>query len=232
MPAKLAIGLALSALACMIGGPLLAHFALLPPMAGLGLFTLSAPLGLGGIACGAAAAFKHQAYFPAMIGMLGCLPLIAVTAGAVDGLRYPAINDIATDVSDPPQFTHAPSLPENQGGDFAFPAANGPLIANAYPDMKPLALPQPPEQVYRRARGLAASEDFGWAITAESIGDLHFEAVAETRLFHWKDDITVRVRPDGSGGCIVDLRSKSREGKSDLGANARRIRHFLDALKG
>jgi uncharacterized protein (DUF1499 family) len=85
--------------------------------------------------------------------------------------------------------------------------------------------------VHQRARAIAASKPFGWTITKEGENYSGFEAIAETRLFKWKDDVVVRIRPDGDGACVVDLRSRSREGKGDLGANARRIRHFLEALQ-
>ena len=56
------------------------------------------------------------------------------------------------------------------------------------------------------------------------------EATARTRWFGFRDDVVVRVRPDGAGS-RVDVRSVSRVGRSDLGTNARRIRGFMDALR-
>jgi uncharacterized protein (DUF1499 family) len=50
-----------------------------------------------------------------------------------------------------------------------------------------------------------------------------------TRIFRFVDDIVVRVRPS-NGGSIVDVRSKSRDGRGDMGANAARIRAFRDKL--
>ena len=41
---------------------------------------------------------------------------------------------------------------------------------------------------------------------------------------------SMRVRPESGGGSRVDVRSVSRVGESDLGANARRIREFLSRL--
>ena len=59
------------------------------------------------------------------------------------------------------------------------------------------------------------------------------EATATTRFFRFKDDVVVRVRPDpaSAGGSIVDMRSISRVGVSDLGVNARRVRAYLNDLK-
>ena len=59
------------------------------------------------------------------------------------------------------------------------------------------------------------------------------EATAETLFFRFKDDVVVRVRPDPAraGGSIVDMRSISRVGGSDIGVNAKRIRAFLADLQ-
>ena len=48
-------------------------------------------------------------------------------------------------------------------------------------------------------------------------------------MFHFVDDISVRIRP-AAGGSRIDIRSKSRDGQGDIGANAARIRTFRDAL--
>ena len=56
------------------------------------------------------------------------------------------------------------------------------------------------------------------------------EAYAESRIFHFIDDIVIRVRPAPGDGSILDLRSNSRVGQGDVGANAARIRAFRDAL--
>lgn len=58
------------------------------------------------------------------------------------------------------------------------------------------------------------------------------EGVAESRIFRLRDDFVVRVRPEEGGGTRVDMRSKSRVGRGDLGANAERIHEFLQALAG
>lgn len=228
---KATIALALVAIACMIAGPGLAHVGLIPALAGAGLFALSGLLGLAALIAAAVAAVRLKAYFPALMGMLGCLPLVAVTAGVMDGLRYPPINDIATDTADAPIFSHASTLSELTGRDLSFPPENGALIASHYPYLHPLRLEEPALQVHQRARAVATSKHFGWTITHEFNNYVGFEAIAETRLFRWKDDVVVRIRPDGDQACVVDVRSRSREGKSDLGANARRIRRFLDALQ-
>jgi uncharacterized protein (DUF1499 family) len=60
--------------------------------------------------------------------------------------------------------------------------------------------------------------------------DGRLEAISVSRVFRFIDDVVVRVRPEGSGSRI-DMRSKSRVGKGDLGANAARIEDFMLALR-
>ena len=57
------------------------------------------------------------------------------------------------------------------------------------------------------------------------------EAVATTFWYGFKDDFIVRLTPMSDGGTRIDVRSKSRVGLSDLGANAQRVRKFLESLK-
>jgi len=70
----------------------------------------------------------------------------------------------------------------------------------------------------------------GWEIVSSNSGKGIIEATATTFWFGFKDDIAVRISPQGSGS-LIDIRSLSRVGKSDVGANAARIRKFLKALR-
>jgi uncharacterized protein (DUF1499 family) len=157
-----------------------------------------------------------------MAGFLAALVLGAASAAVpLDYVRrvkaLPYINDITTDTGRPPQF----SPPKAYQSHFAE------LQRIGYPDLRPLELALPPAQAF--ARAAKAARDQGWEITAldESAGRI--EAVATTRWFGFKDDVAIRVAPAGAGS-RVDMRSKSRVGRSDAGANARRIRQFLGSL--
>jgi uncharacterized protein (DUF1499 family) len=145
-------------------------------------------------------------------------------------MQVPPINDISTDLANPPAFTHAATLPENAGRDMGFPPGNAPLIKQGYPELQPLHLAVEPDIAYHRAVETArAAKD--WVVTHEDAAARVFEGIATTKTFRWRDDFVVRIVPGPSGGSIVDMRSKSREGKSDLGANARRIALFFEALR-
>jgi len=79
-------------------------------------------------------------------------------------------------------------------------------------------------------RVLDAARACGWEVIASDASTGRLEATDTTRWFGFKDDIVVRVRAEPSGGSRVDVRSVSRVGDSDVGANAARIREFLSRL--
>jgi uncharacterized protein (DUF1499 family) len=144
--------------------------------------------------------------------------------------RVPPIHDISTDTADPPVFVAVLPL----RADAPNPAAyGGPELAaeqaKGYPDIHPLVLPAtPPGAAFARAR--AAARAAGWTIVAADSAAGRVEATATTGWFGFKDDVVVRIRPEGQGS-RVDVRSVSRVGKSDVGTNARRIRAYLDRLR-
>jgi uncharacterized protein (DUF1499 family) len=147
---------------------------------------------------------------------------------ALQAKALPAIHDISTDLSDPPAFSAVLAL----RADAANPAAHGgaELAAaqrSAYPDIAPLMLAIAPDQAYVRA--LAAARKMGWQIVAFDASSGRIEATATTFWFGFKDDVVIRITP-ASGASRIDVRSVSRVGKSDVGANAARIRAYLAAL--
>jgi uncharacterized protein (DUF1499 family) len=96
-----------------------------------------------------------------------------------------------------------------------------------YPDVQPQRFNQPLDKVFEAA--LAVAQAMGWEIRETNREQGIIEAVATTRLFKFKDDVTVMITREGDA-TIVNVRSKSRVGKSDLGTNARRIRAFQAEL--
>jgi uncharacterized protein (DUF1499 family) len=141
----------------------------------------------------------------------------------------PPINDITTDLQDPPRFVavlplraSAPNPPEYLAGTVADEQRR------AYPDIQPLVLPMPASQAFERA--LAAARDLDWEIVASDRAAGRIEAVDTTYWFGFKDDVVIRIR-EQAGGARIDVRSKSRVGRGDAGANARRIRAFLRAVQ-
>lgn len=78
---------------------------------------------------------------------------------------------------------------------------------------------------------LSAGAALGWQITRVDRHSLGFEAVADTPVLRMRDDVIVRIRPAGGGSSQVDVRSASRHGIGDFGANVHRIEHFYRLLE-
>jgi uncharacterized protein (DUF1499 family) len=97
-----------------------------------------------------------------------------------------------------------------------------------YPRLQPQHFKVPVYQVFDAAR--AAAGDLGWQQIEEDRPNGKIFAVDTTRLFCFKDDITISIQSDGAGGTIVNVRSHSRIGKGDFGTNARRIERFQAEL--
>lgn len=170
-----------------------------------------------------------QAHTKAWVGVAVGLGLIlAVLSAAQTGGDAPPINDITTDLAEPPAFAPVSVVSDYAGRDMSYPAEFVEIVRKSYPDLAPLHVESPVDATYERA--IQAAESLGWTISARSDADHTFDAKDTTKLFRFVDDVAVRVRADGTGARI-DVRSKSRDGRGDLGANANRIRRFLAAMK-
>lgn len=220
------------AAACVVVGIGSVQLGLIPPIVGfytyaLGLLAALVATALGGVGLllsrGARAAGRRSA----AIGIaLGAGIVAATLIGAGGGFGPPPINDISTDVHDPPRFADLPDYGER---DMSFPAAFADVIRQAYPDLEPLRSDMPAPAAYERS--LEVAEELGWEITHRDPEAGRFDARDESALFRFVDDVTVRVQPDGDRGSVIDVRSKSRDGRGDLGANAERIRRFAGELQ-
>ena len=143
--------------------------------------------------------------------------------------QVPFIHDITTDLESPPVFVavlplraDAPNSAEYGGPEIAAQQRTG------YPELGPLRLQVPPQQAFERA--LAAARAMGWEIVANEPAEGRIEATATTFWFGFKDDVVVRVTPT-DGGSRIDVRSVSRVGRSDVGANAERITTYLARIE-
>ena len=165
----------------------------------------------------------------ALVGLAIALALLIVVLGAAStGGDAPPINDITTDLLDPPAFADPALVPDYRGRNMSYPEEFVPIVREAYSDLAALPVPDAPADALLRAEEVA--ESLGWEIVAKdgSRGALYARDV--TAIFRFVDDVVVRVKPT-SGGSLVDVRSKSRDGRGDLGANAARIRAFQEAMR-
>lgn len=159
---------------------------------------------------------------------IAALPFAIVTVMTIRDLSYPRINDVTTDVINAPGFFAALDAPSNAVRDMAFPDRFGPIVNEAYPDLRPLCLDASPQRVFRAALDQMNATS-GWAVTHRDEMSGSIEADVTTAVLGFVDDVIIRIAAKG-GRTRVDMRSKSREGLVDGGRNAQRIQAFLERL--
>lgn len=222
---------ALLCAALLVGAPLATRWGLVSYKLGLPLAAFAV---LGGVLLLAAALIMlaRPASRPvrgrlAATALLAGLPAVTGIAVLVPASGLPVIHDVSTDVTDPPQFVAIVPL---RGAD-ANPLQRSPEVdaaqRAAWPELRTLQSPLPPEAAFRAAAATARA--LGWQVQAEDPAQGLIEASSTTFWFGFVDDVVIRVRPH-AGGSSVDLRSVSRVGRGDLGANAKRIARFAQAF--
>jgi uncharacterized protein (DUF1499 family) len=171
----------------------------------------------------------------AVRGMLiGAIVLAYPSYFALRFVTLPRINDVSTDVDNPPAFSRSHAALQAREGRVPpdVPPAQREQQREAYPQVAPLTLDLPPEEAFEIVR--KAAQNRGWQIVESSrpggrSGLGRLEAVDRTLLLKLPDDITVRIRPRADG-TRIDIRSASRLGNHDFGANAARVRRFLEEV--
>ena len=175
-------------------------------------------------------------------GMLIALVYVGwVGTFLVSALSVPAIHDVSTDLADPPAFRtlqlRTDNLDNIPGADDAQMKGLTPqqrwvtVHQKAYGDIRSVRINEPVPNVVAKAERLAKAR--GWTIAIALPEEGRMEATETSAFFQFKDDVVIRVRPTDTGeGSVVDMRSVSRVGVSDLGMNAKRVRSFLADLTG
>jgi len=158
------------------------------------------------------------------------LPLSVMGSFVYKAQKYPFIHDISTDLVHAPQLKAAAKARVDSDHSVEYLASEvAQLQQNAYPQLLPLKVTQSPQAVFNAAKGLMLEN--GWQLMAENNQQSPFtlEASHTSLLFGFTDDLVVRIQAT-EDGAVVDMRSMSRVGKSDMGANAQRIQRFLTDL--
>ncbi|MGM8886691.1 DUF1499 domain-containing protein [Psychrobacter sp. 1U2] len=142
--------------------------------------------------------------------------------------NVPAIHDVSTDMTTPPEFVAIAPL----RADAPNPAAYAGIETarkqrEAYPELQTLQYSQPKAELVAAVE--QAANNLGWQLVNTDSRSGLIEATDATMWFGFKDDVVVRVEDTGEER-LVDIRSKSRMGKSDLGKNAERITAFIKEL--
>lgn len=200
---------------------------------GFSLLKWGAYLGIAAaVVCLVAAvrAWRMNGRWLALAGVAIALVAVAVPWSFRRGASgAPPIHDITTDTRNPPAFVAVAPLRADAPNPVAY---EGETVAEqqrrAYPDLQPVMMTAPLSVVFDDA--LATAQRMGWEIVDSNREEGRIEATATTTWFGFKDDVVIRVMP-ASGVARVDVRSKSRVGRGDAGANAARIRDYLQALR-
>ena len=159
------------------------------------------------------------------------LPLMLLGSNVYKAQQYPFIHDISTDLVTPPEFIAAQQDRNESDHSVAYDGEELALIQQkSYPDISALIVKADALQVFNTSKALLM--DSGWGILAAQNQQMPFtlEAVSTSALFAFKDDVVIRIQPL-KDSVQVDMRSMSRQGKSDLGVNAKRINKFLASLQ-
>jgi uncharacterized protein (DUF1499 family) len=195
---------------------------------GLAIAALSILFGLAGFAGSRGMARILLAFL--IDGMILAYP-------AYLGLQYrklPAIHDVTTDPIDPPRFDALARLRAGEGANTAVYAGlySAEQQRHFYPDIEPIELEIPVDRAYAIALQLVNKRK--WLVIDERapqpprrIGRI--EAVARTPIMGFREDVSIRVVPDGEDS-RVDIRSSSRYFESDLGSNAARVAKLIDDI--
>jgi len=161
--------------------------------------------------------------------------------------NVPPIHDVQTDWEDPIQFSEA-IMTEREKVDGVNPVEDDPVIAEyaksrwpdmagrsvaevqreSYQPMNTYIAPAPPDVLYAAAYSSLA--DLGIEIITADEENYVLEGTYTSQWFGFKDDVAVRIRPKGEGS-EMDVRSVSRVGLSDLGANAERVYAILEGVR-
>jgi len=221
---------------------------------GFGTLTLGyGPMLLMGAAGLALLALVLAVFVKPRAGIGSALLVLAIPALALGYAGYvrnqaasiPPIHDIVSDPAAPLVFSERvlqlraavpggnpveadPRVPDDPRFGAAAGQSARALQQNAYPDIQPILLDQQPAEAFEVA--LAAARAQGWSIDAAEPASGRIEASVRSLWFGFVDDLVVQVSP-AAAGSRIDVRSTSRVGISDLGANAARIRAFQSQLE-
>jgi uncharacterized protein (DUF1499 family) len=157
--------------------------------------------------------------------MIALLPLIGLGTQIFTAKSVPSIHNISTDVVNPPKFDKVVALRGENTNPLEYNVEKTASVqTQAYPKVKTLITDLSASDAHARAK--AVVESMGLELVNSDVSNGIIEATETTTLWGFKDDLVIRIA-EQDGKTAVDLRSVSRIGISDLGANAKRIEKFL-----
>ena len=200
---------------------------------GLAIAGLSILVGLGAFA----AIWQNGSRGMGRILLALLIDAVVLAYPAYLGLQYrklPKIHDITTDPIDPPRFEALARLRTGEGANSAVYAGlySAEQQRIAYPEIETVELEVPVQRAYEVT--LAIVNKRKWLVIDERAPQLprrigRIEAVARTPIMGFREDISIRITPDGDDS-RVDIRSSSRYFESDLGSNAARVSKLIEDI--
>lgn len=167
--------------------------------------------------------------------ILAALPLAYPAWLTIKAFRLPVLNDISTDIADPPEFSRSAKALTARAGRIppSLDATRRAPQRVAYPDAQPIVVDLDVDEAHALALKVVGA--LNWRLVEERppgqrAGLSHIDAMDRTRVMGFADDITIRIRPL-AGQSRIDIRSASRLGRHDFGANAKRIAAFAEELQ-
>lgn len=139
------------------------------------------------------------------------------------------INDVTTHLDSPPAYEILVSTGQMNSEHFLRTPEIAARQKELHPEIRPLMLVDSCEVIWPKLKTAVDSQK-DWQLVGAIDEKFHLEATATTRFLRFKDDVVIELRSQNPG-CEVAMRSKSRLGKGDFGANARRIGEFLTFFK-
>ena len=151
-------------------------------------------------------------------------------------LNLPRINDVTTDLANPPRFVALAKQRAADASPAVYPAQRfASEQQKAYPELRTFVVDRSAQEAFelveeavRKLKWRVAASEPPPTGRAAKAGTL--EAVDNTMVVGFTDDIVIRV--EGSvNRSRIDVRSASRFGRHDLGQNATRVRRFFAELQ-
>jgi len=170
-----------------------------------------------------------QAFTAIAIALIGlALPLYYFS----QFFLLPRLNDVETTPRQPMQFSQlAAQRPADANRIVEPDLAAAEIQEKAYPDLRPMELERSATETFDIVH--EAVKRLGWTIVLnEPPGEQpgRIEATERTLIMGYTDDVLVRVNGDDTHA-FIDVRSVSRYGMHDLGANAEHIRTLFAEVK-
>ena len=222
-------------------GILLARIRAVDPVTALVILGFAWAFALAAVLLALSAAVKIWQTGQGGTGMVAGALLLAAALLApaawfsVQSVRLPLLNDVSTDLAEPPDFMRSSRAMAARGGQIPgnVDASVREAQRRAYPNVQPVVIDLDIEEAWQLVLKAIAAR--GWRISDQSLpgGRIrigHIDAVDRTLILGFPDDITLRLRPL-PGQTRIDLRSVSRYGRHDFGTNAKRIAAFAAELQ-